>query len=205
VCRRWITTRLSEWASRLPGDRRGGWGCIAVTMITLIRPGATCRIASALQPGRVFQANEPGEDEILFPGGRGSIAAPAGRCRKRQHSQALLGHGFLGGKNLLARLGVEWAMSPSASIWLHRGRTVSSAPLAVERGTLRHRMHGGEPHAVRVKRNLVQPSIGRKPGHGALRHFDQRDLHGSPRKRVAPCSSVSWRSWHRRAVRKKGW
>ena len=113
----------------LAGDRLGGVGMIAGDHdhpdSRLAAPGRCFR---HLRPGRIFQANEPGEDQILFQ----AVAVPLRLQQavgKREDTQALLGHGFLGCENLLAQPGVEWTRVTVRRIRLHRGRTDSSAPL----------------------------------------------------------------------------
>ncbi len=59
-----------------------------------------------LGPGRILQADEPGEDEILFQ----AVALDSGAqdtIGKREDAQPLLGHCLLGRDNLLAQRAVE--------------------------------------------------------------------------------------------------
>ena len=49
--------------------------------------------------------------------------------------------------------------------------------LAEESGSFRQRVHGGQPHAICVEWDLVQPRAGRGLGQDPPSHFDQRDLH----------------------------
>jgi hypothetical protein len=137
-----------------------------------------------LRARRVFQADETREHEPALP----LLARRAGRQLapgEREDAKPTLGHLVHRLLQALAQRGVE---GDSSIRGLHRDALRNDdlgRALAVEQPAARALVHRGHAAPVRVERQLVGLGRRRSAAHRALRHLDERRLHGVAEQALA--------------------